>query len=687
MKRRLTGSMVVLLLAATSAAWASCPEGQEENQRTGNCQAIPGWAGTGLNFDGEWSGHSQCDVLMDGSRVSPKWVAVFISGGQVNQIYAQGFAHKPLKGEVSNGRLKIWGQYYAEKWKAINLSGKLYNDTVRLTGWRGPRKCVVTLARRSSQIQDTATSASAASSSSKNLIWCVTSSSYNNKYVHQVTRAGCTSMVGKVFTSKSLAEAEHQRLKGTTTASSSQWVWCATASSVLYMKESSCNSSGRNGKSYSSKHLAQAEHQRLKGTTAASSSGKGWCATASSVLKVKELACRYKGGKSYATQALAQAEHQRLKEAATPVVKTASLTVRSNVKDDRVYIDGNFKGSTRLDLGLPKGKHTIRIEKDGYEAYEETVNLTDNLIIRGHLEKVAEEPVQTASAEIVFWQSIQDSDDPDVFRVYLDEYPTGKFSKLAELRIKKLGSETTSVTKSSIPDLNYGNYHALVIGNNDYDHLPKLKTAVNDAGTVASVLRDDYGFSVKLLKNANRSQMLGSLAAFRKIVSLDDNFLLYYAGHGYLDEAVNEGYWLPVDAEPEDPTNWLQNDSIVAQVKGMQAKQVMVVADSCFSGTMTRGLKLEQRTPGWLQKMLKKKSRTALTSGGLEPVMDSGSGDHSVFAKAFIRLLKENGGVLAASQLFSQLRPKVMVNSDQTPEYGNIHLAGHDGGDFLFVRR
>ena len=85
---------------------------------------------------------------------------------------------------------------------------------------------------------------------------------------------------------------------------------------------------------------------------------------------------------------------------------------------------------------------------------------------------------------------------------------------------------------------------------------------------------------------------------------------------------------------------------------------------------------------------MKKKARTALTSGGLEPVMDSGGGGkYSVFARSLIFLLEENTGVLDASQLFSQLRPKVMVNSDQTPEYGNIHQAGHDGGDFLFVRQ
>ncbi|MDP7192497.1 MAG: hypothetical protein QF734_04285, partial [Arenicellales bacterium] len=115
-------------------------------------------------------------------------------------------------------------------------------------------------------------------------------------------------------------------------------------------------------------------------------------------------------------------------------------------------------------------------------------------------------------------------------------------------------------------------------------------------------------------------------------------------------------------------------------------KHVMVVADSCFSGTMTRAIKIEQRTPDYLQRIVKTKSRTVLTSGGLEPVMDSGSGNHSAFAHAFISLLEDNDGVLDAAQLFSELRPKVMVNSDQTPEYGDIRKAGHDGGDFLFVR-
>jgi len=38
-------------------------------------------------------------------------------------------------------------------------------------------------------------------------------------------------------------------------------------------------------------------------------------------------------------------------------------------------------------------------------------------------------------------------------------------------------------------------------------------------------------------------------------------------------------------------------------------------------------------------------------------------------------------------KLFSKIRRGVMVNSDQAPEYAGIRKAGHDGGDFLLVRR
>jgi hypothetical protein len=62
-----------------------------------------------------------------------------------------------------------------------------------------------------------------------------------------------------------------------------------------------------------------------------------------------------------------------------PVTEPASplsiLTVRSNVWGDTVYIDGERRGSTRLDLELPPGPHDVRVEKEGYEPYEAKVEL------------------------------------------------------------------------------------------------------------------------------------------------------------------------------------------------------------------------------------------------------------------------------------------------------------------------
>ena len=60
-----------------------------------------------------------------------------------------------------------------------------------------------------------------------------------------------------------------------------------------------------------------------------------------------------------------------------------------------------------------------------------------------------------------------------------------------------------------------GTYHALVIGNNDYRLLRPLRTAVDDARAVASVLQDQYGFRVALLLNANRYEILSALNGMR----------------------------------------------------------------------------------------------------------------------------------------------------------------------------
>ncbi len=244
---------------------------------------------------------------------------------------------------------------------------------------------------------------------------------------------------------------------------------------------------------------------------------------------------------------------------------------------------------------------------------------------------------------------------------------------------------------SFIDDLNFGKYYALVIGNNGYKHLPQLDTAMGDAKAISKLLKEEYDFEVNLLTDATRYDILKSLGQFRRRLTENDNFLIYYAGHGILDKRAERGYWLPTDAEQSFKANWISTTEISDSLKALEPKHIMVVADSCYSGTLVRGSGLTtnelDNKKSLIKRLLSKKSRTVLTSGGLEPVIDSGGDGHSVFAQAFLDVLNENENVLEGQRLFTVLRRKVVLNADQTPEYSDIRRAGHNGGDFIFVRK
>jgi len=262
---------------------------------------------------------------------------------------------------------------------------------------------------------------------------------------------------------------------------------------------------------------------------------------------------------------------------------------------------------------------------------------------------------------------------------------------LAEVRGLKKQVEVTNrgLTGKSVIDIKgieFGNYHALVIGIDEYKHLPKLETAVRDAKAVAQVLEKDYGFKVRLLVNPDRLGIIDAFDEYRESLGGKDNLLIYYAGHGWLDEDADRGYWLPADAQSNRRGRWVSNATITDTLKTLLAKHVMVVADSCYSGTLTRSANIGLRSGDQYKWMAKKWARVAMVSGGLEPVSDKGGG-HSPFAKAFLDVLRGNDSILDGTELFTKMRRPVMISANQTPEYSDVRNAGHDGGDFLFVKK
>jgi hypothetical protein len=246
-------------------------------------------------------------------------------------------------------------------------------------------------------------------------------------------------------------------------------------------------------------------------------------------------------------------------------------------------------------------------------------------------------------------------------------------------------------------DLSLGTYHALIIGNNDYEHLPDLDTALNDAQALADVLTERYGFASRVLPNATRGEILGALNDYTKSLKSDDNLLIYYAGHGELDQRNLVGYWLPVNASRTDNTEWISDQMITNLISVMPARHVLVVADSCYSGVMTRGSSLRLVATGGndaelrrLKKLAQLPSRTVLTSGDTQPVLDGGGGAHSIFAKYLLETLTSNRQVLEGTALYDAVFDPVQTAAaqfriDQSPRYSVLADAGHLNGEFLFV--
>lgn len=251
------------------------------------------------------------------------------------------------------------------------------------------------------------------------------------------------------------------------------------------------------------------------------------------------------------------------------------------------------------------------------------------------------------------------------------------------------------VSASALSVLAEGKYYGYVIGINSYQHLPKLRTAVNDARAVAGVLQEYYGFEVELVldQQATRDNIIRGFNALRRKLTPSDRLLIYYAGHGDHNRETDAAYWLPVDAEKGDTTNWIDAKSVTDLLKLTTARHVLIVADSCYSGTLTRKAATNiaggQTRDAFLRKLLSKTSRVLIASGGNEPVTDSGGGEHSVFADVFLRALKNpEQNVYTAEELHTNaIKESVAGRSEQTPEYRIIRASGHDGGDFIFIKK
>lgn len=252
-----------------------------------------------------------------------------------------------------------------------------------------------------------------------------------------------------------------------------------------------------------------------------------------------------------------------------------------------------------------------------------------------------------------------------------------------------------------LKDINFGRYFALIIGNEDYVFLDDLRSPVRDGQKLKTLLEQKYGFSTLLISNATGKNILNTINDFYDQIGENDNLLIYYAGHGNLSRSdlsrTERGYWLPVDAEKDSITNWINNSIISDHLDRLRARSVLVISDSCYAGYLGSekspflfGVTGGEESAKAIKSGLARRARVVISSGGVKPVLDGSDTAHSVFAGSLIDALQANEGTLRDSSLFAQLSVNVRKRSrsadlDQVPEMKPVREAGHEGGAFYFV--
>ena len=241
--------------------------------------------------------------------------------------------------------------------------------------------------------------------------------------------------------------------------------------------------------------------------------------------------------------------------------------------------------------------------------------------------------------------------------------------------------------------------YALLFATDTYDAWEPLKNPIHDAQTVGNELESRYGFAVELVRNPTRAEIFSKLREYaQKRYNVDDQLLIFFAGHGHFGEAFRVGYLITKDSSRpvRDPsmTTAIHHGQLHHIIDNIPCEHIFLVIDACFSGTfdervVQRGEEADELYKGvdpttFIKRTLAIKTRWYLTSGGKEYVSDGKPGAHSPFARNMLEALRSNGGedgVLTLSELegyVEKTEPR-----PQAGEFGD----NEPGSNFLFIRK
>ncbi len=247
----------------------------------------------------------------------------------------------------------------------------------------------------------------------------------------------------------------------------------------------------------------------------------------------------------------------------------------------------------------------------------------------------------------------------------------------------------------------YRESHALLFGVSDYTNGWADLPGVNkDIPEVKKAL-EKHGFKVEVVMNPARQAFDEAIESFieRYGNARDNRLVIYFAGHGHTiktEDGKNRelGYIVPANAPRDTPATRatfkklaVDMERIQGYARQIEAKHVLFVFDSCFSGILfsRRG-----GVPAAILAKVNEPVRQFITAGTEKQTVP----DDSIFRKQFVAALNGDAdtirdGYVTGSELGEFLATTVpnYTNNAQTPRYGKINNPDLDRGDIVFQVR
>jgi uncharacterized caspase-like protein len=221
---------------------------------------------------------------------------------------------------------------------------------------------------------------------------------------------------------------------------------------------------------------------------------------------------------------------------------------------------------------------------------------------------------------------------------------------------------------------------ALVIGIEQYrKNLPRSLYSSNDARTVKAYL-EALGFAPRNIQylsdeDATRSDIQKSIEGWLpNRVRKESRVFIYYSGHGAPDPVSGDAYLVPYDGDPQYLKETAYSlGALYETVARLEAREVMIVLDTCFSGLGGRSILAYGLRPLVIMAPLAAPPTNAVVltaSRGNQVTASSGDKEFGIFTYYFLKAIKD--GKKSMAEIYEYLKPLVedeakRLNVEQTP--------------------